>query len=214
MFCTAEVSAKQRRARGELAAILATGLLFLVFENILHLKLEFLVPCALLWTAYVGRRLLRERGLASRWGLRVDNLASAAPPLLAFFGLGVVSLAGWHAVAGGPGIPRDAWILFLLYPIWAFLQQFVLQALVASNLEHLGWPRPGVVAASAALFGIAHLPDWPLALLCAGAGLAWTPLYLRRRHLPLLALTHAWLGALAFFWVLQRSPWGEFFANR
>jgi len=167
MSCTAEELGGQRRARVELAAILATGLLFLVFENVLHRKLEFLVPCALLWTAYVGRRLLREPGLASRWGLRVDNLASAAPPLLAFFGAGVVSLAAWHAAVGGPGIPGDAWILFLLYPIWSFVQQFVLQALVASNLERLGWPRPGVVARSAALFGIAHLPDWRLALLCA-----------------------------------------------
>jgi hypothetical protein len=213
MSCTAVVSAEERRARGELAAILATGLLFLVFENVLHRKLEFLIPCALIWTAYVVRRLLREPGLACRWGLRVDNLASAAPSLLASFSVGVVFLSAWHAVAGGPGLPRDAWILFLLYPFWSFLQQFVLQALVASNLERLGWPRLAVVAASAALFGIAHLPDWRLALLCAGAGLAWTPIYLRRRHLPLLALTHAWLGALAFFWILQRDPWGEFFAN-
>jgi len=26
-------------------------------------------------------------------------------------------------------------------------------------------------------------------------------------------VTHAWLGALAFFWLLQRDPWGEFFTN-
>lgn len=214
MPCTVGVSAERRRARGELAAILATGLLFLVFENVLHRKVEFLIPSALLWTAYAGRRLQRERGLASQWGLRVDNLASAAPPLLAFFGAGVFSLAAWHAAAGGPGVPGDAWILFLLYPLWSFVQQFVLQALVASNLECLGLPRPRVVSVSAALFGIAHLPDWPLALLCAGAGLVWTSLYLRRRHLPLLALTHAWLGALAFFWILHRNPWDEFSSNR
>jgi uncharacterized protein len=101
--------------------------------------------------------------------------------------------------------------LFLLYPVWSFIQQFVLQALVASNLERLGLARAAVVPIAAALFGLAHLPDWPLAALCAVVGLAWTALYLRWRQLPLLALTHAWLGALAYYWVLQRDPWGEMF---
>jgi membrane protease YdiL (CAAX protease family) len=95
--------------------------------------------------------------------------------------------------------------------VWSFLQQFVLQALIASNLEKLGWARAAVVPVAALLFGVAHLPDWPLAALCAVAGVAWTAIYLRSRHLPLLALTHAWLGALAFYWVLQRDPWGEMF---
>ena len=106
---------------------------------------------------------------------------------------------------------RGAWIIFLIYPGWSFLQQFVLQALIASNLEKLGWARAAIVPIAALLFGVAHLPDWPLAALCAVAGVAWTAIYLRSRHLPLLALTHAWLGALAFYWVLQRDPWGEMF---
>jgi membrane protease YdiL (CAAX protease family) len=191
--------------------MLATGGLFLVFENVLHLKLPFLAAAAIGWTVYLVRRLLRDRRLAAEWGLRVDNLPSAAPPILGFFGVGVAGLFAWHLGAGGGGLPRGAWILFLLYPIWAFLQQFVLQAIVASNLERLGLARAAVVPIAAALFGLAHAPDWPLAAICAAAGLAWTWIYLRRRHLPLLALTHAWLGALAYSWVLRRDPWGELF---
>ena len=205
------MSSERRRALGELAAMLATGALFLVFENVLHLKLQFLLPCAALWIGYFVHRLVKERTLAAQWGIRLDNVRSAAPPIVGVFVAGAIALFGWHVAFGGGAIPRGAWILFLIYPVWSFLQQFVLQALIASNLERLGLARTAVVPIAAALFGLAHLPDWPLAALCAVAGLAWTAIYLRCRHLPLLAISHAWLGSLAYYWVLQRDPWGEMF---
>jgi hypothetical protein len=196
---------------GELVAMLATVVLFLIFENLLHLKLQFLIPCAALWMGYFLHRLAKERTLAKEWGIRLDNVRAAAPPLLGVFAGSALGLFVWHLAVGGGAIPAGAWVLFLIYPVWSFLQQFVLQALVASNLERLGLARAAIVPIAAVLFGLAHLPDWPLAALCAVAGLAWTALYLRCRQLPLLALTHAWLGALAYYWVLQRDPWGEMF---
>ena len=205
------MSPERRRARIELGAMLATGVLFLVFENFLHLKLPFLIPCAILWIAYFLHRLVNDRSLAAEWGLRLDNLKAAAPPILGTFVAGALALLGWHLAVGGGAMSRGAWIIFLIYPVWSFLQQFVLQALIASNLETLGLARAAVVPITAALFGLAHLPDVPLAALCAVAGVIWTAIYLRCRHLPLLAVTHAWLGALAFYWVLQRDPWGEMF---
>jgi uncharacterized protein len=205
------VSPDRRRAVGELGAMLATVVGFLVFENLFHLKLQFLIPCAVLWVGYFVHRLRKERTLAWEWGIRLDNLRVAAPPILGVFGASALGLFAWHLAVGGGAIPRGAWVLFLIYPVWSFIQQFVLQAIVASNLERLGLARAAIVPIAAALFGLAHLPDWPLAALCAAAGVAWTALYLRWRQLPLLALTHAWLGALAYYWVLQRDPWGEMF---
>jgi len=206
-----ETPTSRRRALGEILAVLLTGGLFLFFENILHLKLQFLVPCIVAWAAYLVFRVVNDRSVAAEWGLRFDNLKSAAPPILGVFAAGVAALYAGHVAFGGRPIPRDAWILFLLYPVWSLIQQFVLQALLAANLERLGLARAAVVAVAAVLFGAAHLPDWPLAALCAAAGVAWTAIYLRRRHLPLLALSHAWLGALAYYWVLGRDPWGEMF---
>lgn len=204
-------STDRRRALGEILAVLLTGVLFLLFENVLHLKLPFLVPCVVVWTAYLVHRMAKDRTVAAEWGIRFDNLKSAAPPILGVFAAGIAALYAGHVAFGGRAIPRDAWILFLLYPVWSFLQQFVLQALLASNLERLGLARAAVVPVAALLFGAAHLPDWPLAALCGVAGIAWTAIYLRWRHLPLLALSHAWLGALAYYWVLGRDPWGEMF---
>jgi hypothetical protein len=195
----------------EIVAVLLTGGLFLVFENVLHLKLHFLIPCTLAWSAYLAVRVAKDRTLLSRWGIRLDNLRSAAPPVAAFFAVAVAALVAWRLARGGQPLPASAVAVFAIYPVWAFIQQFVVQALVASNLERLGLGRALVVPVAAALFGLAHLPDWPLVALCAGAGVAWTILFLRFRNLLVLALSHAWLGALAYYWVLDRNPWLEMF---
>ena len=197
----------RRRAIGELCAMGVTVALFLVFENLLHLKLVFLIPAALGWVGYIVGRLVQRRSLAAEWGLRWN--AEGSLPILWTFAIGLLGVLCWRLVAGGGPLPAGAWLVFLAYPAWSLIQQFVLQVLVASNLRLLGLDRRIIVPLCAVLFGLAHLPDWPLAALCTIGGLAWTALYLRRPNLPLLALCHAWLGSLAFYWVLGRDPWLE-----
>src|SRR5262245_30595288 len=199
------------RAWGEIAAVVVTGATFLVFENVLHLKLPFLIPCVVLWTAYLVVRLRTEPGLAARWGLSWSAVRPAMLPCLGAFLVGAAALLAYRLAAGWKPLPPTAAILFAAYPVWAFLQQFVVQALVAGNLERLGARRWLIVPVASLLFGAAHLPDVPLAALCAGAGLVWTPLFLRTRSLYPLALSHAWLGALTYYWLLERDPWRELF---
>lgn len=203
----------KRRAAGEFAAVLGTGGLFLVFENVLRWKMPFLVLCVLMWGGYLLRRVLREPGVLRTWGIRRDNLAPAALRGLPVFALMALLVAGYRFAAGWRPLPATSAWIFALYPVWGFLQQFLLQALVAGNLEEMGLRRWAVVAVAALLFGLAHAPDWPLAAMCAGAGLLWTPLYLRERNLFPLAFGHAWLGALVYYWILERDPWREFFGG-
>jgi len=200
-----------RRAAGEIAATVATGGLYLFFENVVGLKLPFLALCALCWTGYLLRRFAREPGILAAWGIRRDNLARAALLCLPFFALLALLLTGYRLALGWRTPPATSLWIFGLYPLWAFLQQFALQALVASNLDRLGLKRWGTAAVTAVLFGLAHAPDWPLAALCAGAGFLWACLFLRERNILPLALSHAWLGTLTYYWVLERDPWREFF---
>ncbi len=199
------------RALWELAAVVVTGGLYLVFENVLHLKLAFMVPCILLWTCYLVWRLARRPGLRARWGLRLSRMKRALPACGVFFAASVGAILAYRLAAGWRPLPAEAVWVFLVYPVWSFVQQFVVQALVASNLKRLGAGPALIVPVAALLFGAAHLPDWPLVGICAGAGLAWSFLFLRYRSLYPLALVHAWLGALVYYWVLERNPWLEVF---
>ena len=201
----------RRRAAGELVAGLLTGIVFLVFENLLHLKIPYLVACTILWTAYVARRWRKEPAVAREWGLRRDTLKAATALCGAFFVAALAAMIAYRLIAGWRPLPAASIIVFAIYPAWSLIQQFVLQALVTANLERLSLPRAAIVPVAAALFGLAHFPDWPLMGLCAGAGLAWTFIFLRARNLVPLAFTHAWLGTLVYYWVLERDPWLEMF---
>ncbi len=201
-----------RRAVGELVAVILTGAAFLVFENLLHLKLHFLVPCVLGWASYVALRAWRDRGQLREWGIRCDNLGRASIVAGVFLGVGALVLLEYRLLLGWRAPPVGAFAILLLYPIWGFLQQFVVQALVAGNLRRLGVAPAIVVPVAAVLFGAAHWPDWPLMALCAGAGALWTIVYFHVPNLIPLAITHAWLGTLAYYWVLERDPWMEMFA--
>ena len=199
----------KRRALGGVIAVLATGGIYLVFENVLHAKMAFLIPCALLWAAYIIHRLVRRPDAAKALGLASPT--DGLPTCGVCFAAGLAALAAYRVALGGPPFPPGAALIFLIYPIWAFIQQFVIQAMVAANLERLGWKRAAIIPVTALLFGLAHAPDLPLMGLCAVAGLAWSWIFLRTRNLYPLAFMHAWLGALTYYWVLERNPWLEMF---
>lgn len=199
------------RARMEMTAVLVTGGTFLIFENILELKLQFVIPCILIWTTYLTLRLLRHRDLAREWGLTTHRFGPAAREA-ALFGIAAVTLlALYRILRGWTPLPLPSIVIFALYPFWSFIQQFAVQDLVALNLERLGLPRLGVILLTGLLFGLVHLPDWELVALTGAAGWAWTWLFLRKRNLYPIALLHAVLGTLTYYWILERNPWNELF---
>jgi hypothetical protein len=189
--------------------MLLTGLLHLPFENLWGLKLPYLGVVTVLWITYLALRVRREPGLWREWGVRIDNLRSCLPFYVAVAVPVFLALLGWRLSGGGAPLGRGWGWVFLVYPAWAFVQEFALQGLLARNLRLAGLPEAAVVAAAGLAFGAAHLPDLPLAGMTAGVGWLWTGSFRRRPNLWILSLSHAWLGTLAFYWVLGRDPWLE-----
>ncbi len=201
------------RAAAEVGAVVLTGAVHLVFEEVLHAKLVFIGIAAAAWLAYIAARMRRDRAALAKWGFTAANLGPAFRATSAF---GLAAAAALAVLAAARGTLVFSWpmlVLALLYPLWGWIQQFLVQALVAANLRALrpSWPTPIIAAVAAVLFGVAHWPDPWLMALTAALGLAFTPLYLRQRNLWPLGLWHGWLGVLAYYWVLARDPWREFF---
>jgi hypothetical protein len=160
-----------------------------------------------LWLAYIILRVRRQRLLLSEWGLRLDNLALAVRRCLPVLGLAAAGIACYRMLKGWVPLPWSSIAIFMLYPAWALAQQLLVQSLLAQNLRRLGLSPALVVPIAAVVFGLIHAPDWTLAGLCAAAGAAWTVLFLWTPNLIPLALSHGWLGALVYYWVLERDPW-------
>jgi len=196
----------------ELFAVLITGALHLVFENVFDAKAVFLVLAAAFWTCWIALRVRRRPALLREWGLGLDIPARAWRDATAFGLLALAVLATIGAARGSLRLTPHMLPLLAFYPVWGLLQQFLVQALVARNLQSrfamLAAPARTTIA-TALLFGAAHLPDLALAPLTVGLLLGFTPLYLRDRRLLPLGLIHGWLGVAAYYWVLDRDPWLE-----
>jgi CAAX prenyl protease-like protein len=199
-----------RRARWEIAAVILTGCAHLFFEGVLHAKAAFIALAAVGWIGYVVLRVRREPAVLRAWGFRLDGLAEAfvAPTLFAAAAAG--SMAAFAEARGTLEWNPHLLPILLLYPLWGITQQFLVQALVARNLEPR-LPRGPLVLLVAALFAVVHAPDLVLMGATFLLGLFFTPMYLRWGNLIPLGLYHGILGALVYFWVLGRDPWLEVF---
>jgi hypothetical protein len=192
------------RARLELAFAGLTGVLFVTFALVSNAsKVFFAAPCIVLWSAYAIWRT--AKGERRELGLTFEGLgrASIVPGAMV---LAVIAISVARRVwLGWTPPPSETWLLLLIYPPWAFVQQLIVQVFVAKNLAALGMPAFFVVVTSAIVFGAVHAPDWTLVELCTGAGLVWTWWFRKHPTLIPLAIAHGWAGAFVYGWILERS---------
>jgi hypothetical protein len=194
----------------EVVAVLLTGALHLVFEEVLDQKLLFIALAGIGWLLYLGIRVRREPGLIAGWGFQRQGLAAAFRHTSIFGGIAIGAMAVFGAIQGTLGLHWHMLPLLALYPVWGLVQQFLLQGLLTRNLvEAVPALRSPwrVTPVAAVLFGLVHLPDLWLAGATFLLALAFTPFYLRDRNLWPLGLWHGWLGVFAYFWILGRDPW-------
>ncbi|MHC4341324.1 MAG: CPBP family glutamic-type intramembrane protease [Planctomycetota bacterium] len=193
----------------EVAAVVATGVLHLLVSNVLGLLGPFIATALLGWGTYAVVRVRRDRSILKEWGFRCGNLR---PTFVATSLFAIVSLLVMAAIGHSRGTLTLHWHILLLlvaYPLWGLVQQFLVQALVARNLQGARPPFSStwfIVPFCALLFGLVHIPDPTLVLATLSLGLVFTPIYLRWRNLWPLGLFHGWLGALCYFWVIGRDP--------
>jgi hypothetical protein len=123
-----------------------------------------------------------------------------------------LALVGWQ-LHGQLLFPAQGLLLFLVYPVWGWVQQFLMLGVLASNLERAGLRhRKGLlIVAVAAIFGLIHVAKWKLMVATFLVELVIVPLYLWQRNLWPLGVLHGWLGGLYYLWVEHRDLWAEYF---
>ena len=203
-----------RTNRLEVGAVVATGLLHPLVSTHRVLLAPFIAAVLIGWGTYVTVRVRGDRGLWAVWGFTKANLKPAFRAASTF---ALAASAVMAAIGHGRGTLSLHWhvlVLFVLYPAWGLVQQFLVQALVARNLRALSGPVSSpwfVVPSCGVLFGLVHVPDLELVIATAVLGCTFTSIYLRWRNLWPLGLFHGWLGALCYFWVIGRDPWYDVF---
>lgn len=196
-------------ARWELPAVLLTGVAHLFFEEVLEAKALFIALAVAFWGTYVAVRVRRQPQVLALWGFRRDGIeislrAATVVFVVAAGGMALAAVLRGTLTANPHMLP-----LLVVYPLWGWVQHFLLQALVARNLVHILHSPWAVTPIAAIFFGLIHWPDEVLMVATFLLALCFTPIYLRWRNLWPLGIYHGWLGVLAYYWILRRDPWQE-----
>lgn len=196
----------------EIIAVTITALAKFLFYDLLDQRLIFILMMFAFWGFYIIKRIKQSPGSLKLWGFRTDNFKSVLKKVLPF---AVISIAGCIAI----GYYRDTinvhWHivpLLFLYPIFGTLQQFLLMALVAGNLQDLNrFRNHTIILLSSTLFGLLHYPYWWLVIGTFLLALFYSYIYLKSRNLYVLGILHGWLGAIFYYTVVDKDPFIEVF---
>lgn len=182
--------------------------------DILNLKFIFISVAILFWSVYVILQVRKNSSLLKYWGFTLHEFRKS---LLIILPVAFCCVAGMivyairnHIVILNPHIIP----ILLLYPLWGFIQQFLVVGLVAGNLNHMErkkLPMWLTVIFTSVLFSLVHFPYTLLMAATFLLALFYTLVYLRHRNLITLGLFHGWLGCFFMFYVLNRDPWDEVF---
>jgi hypothetical protein len=149
----------------------------------------------------IGTHFLHGEG--PLWlGFGWKNLREAAWPVLPWVGsvaLTLVALGHTLRTTRYASL-RLALASILAYSAWGLLQQYLLNGYFVNRLGEFAGPghRRAVALGAAALFSLAHLPNWFLVPVTFAGGYACARVYLRYRSLYVLALAHGVIGYVLF----------------
>lgn len=196
----------------EIAAVLATGLMKYVLMDWLNFRAFYIAAACIFWSGYIYKRYRADKFVLQHWGFRKDNFKQTFLFLLPF-ALVMVAAIVWY------GISLNAiflnWHLipvFLFYPAWGIIQQFLMVALVAGNLQEIKavkLRKSQIFLLTSLVFTWVHYPSLPLMVFTFFMELVFLTAYFKWRNLWALGLYHGWVASLFLFFVLGRDLWNE-----
>jgi membrane protease YdiL (CAAX protease family) len=137
-------------------------------------------------------------------GFRWDNFLPVLGRLLPFIGGLIAVLLSIGAAAETLRFEVKSWTGFLTLPAWALLQQYLLLAFAHRRFRIVAGPGVPCIAMTTLLFGLVHLPNPGLALVCTVGGFVWAREYERSPNLLAHMLTHA-VGSVVLMNSLPRE---------
>jgi hypothetical protein len=106
--------------------------------------------------------------------------------------------------------------IFLLYPLWGLIQQFMIVGLITKNLKALNNPVFNdfqAILLTSLIFSLVHYPRPFLMLFTFIMQWIFTMSFLRWKNLWTLGLFHGWIATFLLFYVLGRDLWDELLAG-
>ncbi len=209
-------SISNKRRILEISAVILTAIGKFFFMDYLNWRFLFVTIAIISWVSYIIYCKSKQPEITKYWGFRTDNFNTVLKKVLPF---GLLSVIMFICIGIYQNTINITWhiipILFL-YPVWGIIQQFLLIALTAGNMQDLKGQNLNkgiVILFSALLFASVHYPFMLLMIATFILAIFYGLIYLTERNIYVLGLFHGWLGGLFYYTVLDRDPFLEMFGK-
>ncbi len=204
--------ASDRKRWLEILAVVITGLMKYILMDWLELRVFYIGAACLFWTGFILNRYRGDHTILRRWGFRKDEFKPAFLFLLPFALLIATAIIWYGAVSNVSFLNWHVIPIFIFYPAWGIIQQFMMIALVAGNLRAMSGfnlKNYQLILLTSLLFAIVHYPSLPLMGFAFFMEAGFVSVYLKWKNLWPLALYHGWIGSLLLYFVMGRDLWNE-----
>ena len=196
----------------EISAVVFIAFGKFIFYDLLDQRLIFIVLMFAFWSIYIIKRVRSSPEILIHWGFRLDNFSKVLRQILPFGILSVLICIIIGVAQNSINIHWHIIPILLLYPLFGTLQQFLLMALFAGNLQDSGKHKERtIILLSSVVFGLLHYPYWWLVIGTFILALFYSFIYLKNRNLYVLGIFHGWIGAIFYYTVVGLDPFDEVF---
>jgi len=209
-------SISNKRRILEIAAVIVTAIGKFIFMDWLAWRFLFVAIAILSWAIYIMYRSRKQPGILRYWGFRTDNFKKVVKMILPFGFFSLIAFAGIGFYQGTINITWHIIPILILYPIWGIIQQFLLIALTAGNMQELkgyNLNKLLIILIAALLFALVHYPYTWLIIGTFILAILYGFIYLKERNIYVLGIFHGWLGGLFYYTVVDRDPLLEMFGK-
>ena len=210
------ISIPDKRRIVEISAVIVTAIGKFIFMDWLNWRFPFVAIAITSWVIYIIYRSRKQPGILRYWGLRTDNFRKVVRMLLPFGLFSMIAFAGIGLYLGTINITWHILPILIIYPVWGIIQQFLLIALTAGNMQDLKTYKLNkqvIIVIASLLFAIVHYPYTWLIIGTFVLALLYGFIYLKERNIFVLGIFHGWLGGLFYYTVVDRDPFLEMFGK-
>jgi hypothetical protein len=155
------LSISNKRRILEFSAVILTAVGKFIFMDYLNWRFPFVAIAIIWWVSYIIYRNRTQPGMTKYWGFRTDNFKTVLKKVLPFGLLAVISFIVIGFYQNTINITWHIIPILTLYPIWGVIQQFLLIALTAGNMQDLNGQKLNkgiIILLAALLFAAVHYP--------------------------------------------------------
>ena len=196
----------------EILAVVLTGAMKYVLMDWLEWRAFYIGAACLFWSGFIYKRYREDNSILKRWGFRKGDFKPAFLLLLPF-ALGITAAIIWYGIAYNATFLNWHIIpIFLFYPAWGLIQQFMMIPLIAENLRtisSLNLKNFQIILLTSLLFALVHYPSFPLMVFAFFMEAGFISAYFKWKNLWALGLYHGWIASLLLFFVMGRDLWSE-----